>query len=504
MAITRDRWSSRSIFIIAAIGSAVGLGNIWRFPYVCYENGGGAFLIPYFVALFTAGIPLMILEYGLGQRMQAGAPLAFWKIRRGWEWLGWWAILTGFAVIVYYAVLMAWCFCYLMYSLKLSWQPDAQSFFFQRFLQMSGSPAELGGIRWPILIGLVLTWLSIYFAIFKGVKSVGKVVLVTVPLPILLIGVFVVRGLTLPGAIEGLRFYLTPDFGQLLNPRVWLAAYGQVFFTLSLAFGVLIAYSSYLPKKSDINNNAFMTSLADAGISFFAGFAIFSTIGYLAFQSNQPVDEVITEGIALAFIAYPTAISLLPFAPVLGVLFFLLLLTLGIDSAFSLVEAGVAGVEDEWHIPRRWIVVGICVLAFLAGLVFTTRAGLHWLDVADHFLTNFGLATVGLLECIVVGYLYGTRRFRRLVNEHSDFRIGVWWDICILVITPLVLIVSLVRIAWERFQIPYGGYPQWVLYVGGWGLVLACIVLALILMATSRRSPGDLEAQAEEPTPSTD
>ena len=492
----RDRWSSRPIFIIAAIGSAVGLGNIWRFPYVCYENGGGAFLIPYFVALFTAGIPLMILEYGLGQRMQAGAPLAFWKIRKGWEWLGWWAILTGFGIVIYYAVIMAWCFCYLAYSLKLSWQPDTASFFFQRFLQSGEGPGQLGGLRWPILVGLALTWISIYFAIFKGVKSVGKVVMVTVPLPVILIGVFVVRGLTLPGAIEGLRFYLTPDFGQLLNPRVWLAAYGQVFFTLSLGFGVLIAYSSYLPKTSDVNNNAFITSLADAGISFFAGFAVFSTIGYLAFQNSQPVSEVITQGIGLAFIAYPTAISLLPLAPVFGILFFILLLTLGIDSAFSLVEAGVAGIEDEWHIPRRYIVIGICLLAFIGGIVFTTRAGLYWLDIADHFLTNFGLATVGLLECIVVGYLYGTRRFRSLVNPHSDFRVGIWWDVCILVITPLILVISLGRIAWERFRVPYEGYPQWALALGGWGLVLACVILAIILMVGSRRSPGDLEAAA--------
>ena len=306
----RDRWSSRKVFLLASIGSAVGLGNVWRFSYVCYQNGGGAFLIPYFVALFTAGIPLMILEYAIGQMMNGAAPVSFARIKQRYEWIGWWSLLIGFVVMTYYTVIMSWCFSYLLYSLKLSWGNSAQDFFFNNFLALSSGHGNLGGIRWPILGGLIIVWLSIFFCIIKGAKSVGKVVLITVPLPVICLVILVIRGITLPGAMEGLKFYLTPDFKMLLKPDVWLAAYSQIFFSLSLGFGVLIAYASYLPKKSDVVNNAFITGLADAGISFFAGFAVFSTLGYLACATGVGVEDVVTAGPGLAFVTYPTIISL--------------------------------------------------------------------------------------------------------------------------------------------------------------------------------------------------
>ncbi len=326
--VGRDRWMNRAAFTMAAIGSAVGLGNVWRFPFVAYQNGGGAFLIPYLVALLTAGIPLMILEYGLGQKMQGSAPHSFAKVGKRWEWLGWWAILVGFIIVAYYAVVMAWCWNYLYYSVSLAWKGQTQDFFYHRVLRLTDGPGELGGIRWPVVLGLVLTWVSIIWIVRHGVRRVGKVVMITVPVPIILIAVFVVRGLTLPGAMEGIKYYLTPDFSKLLEPRVWLAAYGQIFFSLSLGFGILIAYASYLPRRSDVNNNALITSFANCGTSYFAGFAVFSILGYFAQITGMGVQKVVAGGPGLAFVTYPQAISLLPGVPSLfGVLFFLTLLT---------------------------------------------------------------------------------------------------------------------------------------------------------------------------------
>lgn len=488
MAEKRDRWDSRTGFVLAAIGSAVGLGNVWRFPYICYKNGGGAFLIPYFVALLTAGIPLLILEYALGHRMQAGAPKSFEKVSQKTAYVGWWAVFAGFGIVTYYAVIMAWCFGYLIHALNLAWGADAEFFFMNTFLQRSSGPGVLGSIRWPVLAGLAATWISILLIIHKGVKSVGKVVLVTVPLPVLLLIIMVIRGVTLPGAAEGLRYYLTPNFEALTDPNVWLAAYGQIFFTLTIGFGVMVAYASYLPKKSDISNNAFITGLVNCGTSFLAGFAVFSTLGYLANVTGKGVEDVVSTGLSLAFITYPTMIRLLPFAAsVFGIIFFLMLLTLGIDSAFSLVEAAVAAGRDHWKLSRKTINLFTCSLAFLLGLIFCTEAGLYWLDIVDHFINNFGLVLIGLFECLAIGYVFGTEKMREYVNSVSEIKLGVWWDWLIKVIVPVILVITVVMSTVNLLRVPYGNYPQWALVIGGWGLAL--LILALALLANRRWLP---------------
>jgi NSS family neurotransmitter:Na+ symporter len=488
MAKARDRWDSRAGFVLAAVGSAVGLGNVWRFPYICYKNGGGAFLIPYFVALLTAGIPLLILEYALGHRMQAGAPKSFENVSQKTGYVGWWAVFAGFAIVTYYAVIMAWCFGYLIHSLSVAWGANAESFFHYTFLQLSSGPGALGSIRWPVLLGLVATWISILLIIHKGVKSVGKVVLVTVPLPLLLLVIMVIRGVTLPGAAEGLRYYLTPNFEALTDPNVWLAAYGQIFFTLTIGFGVMIAYASYLPKKSDIANNAFITGLVNCGTSFLAGFAVFSTLGYLAHVTGTGVEDVVSSGISLAFITYPTMIRLLPFgASIFGLIFFLMLLTLGIDSAFSLVEAAVAAGRDRWKISRKAINLFTCGIAFILGLVFCTEAGLYWLDIVDHFINNFGLVLIGLFECLAIGYVFGAKKMRDYINSVSEIKLGAWWDWLIKVIVPIILVITVIMSTVNLLRVPYGSYPQWALLIGGWGVAL--LILALALMANRRWLP---------------
>lgn len=471
---------------MAAVGSAVGLGNLWRFPYVVYENGGGAFLIPWVVALVTAGIPLLMLEFALGHMMRAGAPKSFHNIARS-SWVGWGCLLNGFVIVSYYAVVMGWVFVYLYYSIGVQWGDRAEEFFFKDFLGLSSGPGELGGMRWPVLLGLVLTWISIFLIIFKGVRVVGKVVAVTVPLPALLILLFVARGMTLDGALEGLKFYLKPDFSKLLDPKVWLAAYAQVFFSLSLAFGIMVAYASYLHERSDVVGSAIITAALDAGISFVAGFAVFSVLGYLAFQKGVGVPEVVAGGPSLAFVTYPTAIKLLPFgASFFGLCFFLMLLTLGIDSAFSLVEAFVAGVKDVWNISRTKATLISCLLPMIGGLIFCTKGGLYWLDIVDHFITNFGLTFFGAVECLVVA-LFGRRILKEHMNRVSKIKVGKWWDFCIGVLTPLILVISIVMNLIERIRKPYEGYPGWALALGGWGVVALVIIAALILGYLSRR-----------------
>lgn len=489
--VARDRWLNRPAFLFAAIGSAAGLGNAWRFPYVCYQNGGGAFLIPFLIALITAGIPLLILEFALGQKMQAGAPGAIAKIKKGWEGLGWGAIIISFVIMTYYAVIMAWGWNYLTSSLSVAWRGKAAEFFYRDILSLTVSPLNLGEISVPVIIGLALTWLIVWLILHRGVKVLGKVVLITVPLPVILLLILTIRAISLPGAFEGLSYYLKPDFSVLLDYNVWLAAYSQVFFSLSLGFGIMIAYASYLPRKSDITSNAIITAIADALIAFIAGFAVFGTLGYMAGVQNVDVEGVVTEGIALAFIAYPEAISLLPVgAGIFGLIFFLTLITLGIDSVFSITEAVITGFDDKFKISRSNLVAIICILGFLSGIIFTFGSGLYWLDIIDFFITNFGLAIIGLLQCILVGWVYNPAKMRAFINPISDRNLGVWWDYSIKYFTPFVLGISVIAALIQRIRFPYQDYPTSSLFLGGW-LIIVLIIPISFFLAKVKASQDD-------------
>jgi NSS family neurotransmitter:Na+ symporter len=474
---------------MAAVGSAVGLGNVWRFPYVAYSSGGGAFLIPYFVALFTAGIPMLILEMGIGQRMQKGAPLAFGAIRKPLQWFGWWAAGLSAGIVIYYSTILAWSWVYLWHSFSLSWGDKPETFFIQSVLQRSSDPGELG---WPVLslvIGMAITWLAIYLILRKGVRNVSKVVMVTVPLPLLLLVILLIRGLTLPGAMDGIRFYLTPDFSKLTDIRIWLRAYGQIFFSLSLASGVMIGYGSYLEKKAEITNSAFITGLANCGTSFFAGFVVFSMLGYLAKVQGLPVPEVTASGTGLAFVAFPTAISQLPaLNSLFGLIFFIALLTLGIDSAFALQEAFTTGFYDKWNIPPKKM-AGIFVLfAFPISLLFVTRGGFFWFDIVDKWICDFGLVISGFIQCIAVGFLYPIHEFRDYLNAQSEVRIGKWWIWELRYVTPGILVVILVGNLYQEITKGYEGYSRWATLIGGWGTLLFLVFLGYILWKCPKRS----------------
>lgn len=489
MTETREQWHSRTAFIMAAIGSAVGLGNVWRFPYVAFDSGGGAFLIPYFTALFTAGIPMLILEMGLGQRLQRGAPLAFGAIRPRLQWFGWWAAGLSAAIVIYYSTILSWSWVYLWHSLGLRWGDQPEAFFFQEVLRRSAGPGDMGKLVWPLVAGMAATWGLIYLILRKGVRSVSKVVMITVPLPMILLVILLIRGLTLPGAFEGIRYYLTPDFSKLKDINIWLRAYGQIFFSLSLASGVMIGYGSYLGKKAEITNSALITGLANCGTSFFAGFVVFSMLGYLARVQGVPVKEVTTSGTGLAFVAFPTAISQLPALNTLfGIIFFATLLTLGIDSAFALQEAFTTGFYDKWRIPTEKLARTFVLIAFPLSLVFVTQGGFYWFDIVDKWLCDFGLVISGLIQCLVIGYLYPVHDFRDYLNKQSEIPLHVLWVWMLRFIVPVVLLVILVLNLKQEIQTPYGDYPRWATLVGGWGTVLFWAVLGFVLWKCPTRT----------------
>ena len=567
---SRERWGGRLAFIMAAVGSAVGLGNVWRFPATAFQNGGGAFLIPYFVALLTAGIPIMIIEYAIGQRFQQGAPGALARVKPWFRWVGWFAVLVGMTITFYYTVIMAYAWRYMVASPGMEWTrpaaftedgrriPADRIALYHRAANdrerarieklEKGKPRDerleilsagqvsarreaerskprerrkyyvslddniahyfnengLGGFHpgewragrnrsdmakpaWGLVIWSGVTWLLIFIIIASGVKNVGRVAMITVPLPLALLLVMLLRGVTLDGAAEGIRFYLKPDWSALSSARVWIAAYGQVFFSLTLGFGTLIAYASYMPDDSDISNNAFITSFANCATSFFAGFAVFSILGYLAYiKGGVPVASVVKGGPGLVFVTYPLAIAHLPglWPPLIGVLFFVCLLSLGIDSAFSLVEGALTAVADSVRKRRVALTAGVCGVGFLFSLPFATRSGMMWLDIVDNWMSNYGLVLVGLLECIAVGYFSNFSELRRYINRRSEIHLDAWFDLFVKVITPAVLIYLLGAQFGRDVMKPYGGYDAILpgaINVAGWGWFFVIVFISLIL-----------------------
>ena len=494
----RETWGTRGGFVLAAVGSAVGLGNLWGFPYKLYSYGGGAFLIPYIVAMFCIGIPLLILEFSLGHFTQRAAPDAFRRANKRLEFVGWWGIILGFVIITYYPTILAYCFSYMGDSLAsiftgapLPWAGEgiegvrnASRYFFEDYLT-GGS--YIGPFRIEILIMLVLAWVLMYFCIFRGVSLVGKIVWLTVPLPWIMLLILAVRGLTLEGCMKGLTFYLDPDWTQLAKPTTWRYAFGQVFFSLSLAFGVMLTYASFLHRKSDINNNAAIIGIADFATSFIGGIAIFATIGGMAHVTAMagqpiPVSEVVDGGPGLAFVAFPYALAQLPAPAWWSMIFFFMLVTLGIDSAFSITESVLAGIVDKTGWRRSIVLPVMSLVGIGTGLMYVTIDGLSFLGTVDGFVNGtWGIAFIGLLECVALGWFSRLDVLRDHANERSDWRLGRWWNALIRIIIPVVLGTLFFWSLYDNVQQYKAG--EFLRDVDGNWIVNDCIGMGIMVVA---------------------
>ncbi|MFV0440344.1 MAG: sodium-dependent transporter [Lachnospirales bacterium] len=492
---SRQKWNSKMGFILSAVGSAVGLGNIWRFPYTLYENGGGGFLIPYFVAVFTAGIPILILEYVLGSKYRGSAPLAFARNNKKFEWVGWIPTLLSLMIILYYSSIVSWAMNYMILSFTRGWGADPNAFFFGDFLQMTGSGFDFGTINFKVLIGLLIVWGGTYLlcskSIDKGIEKVNKVLL---PLLGITMVIIIIRGVTLEGSTIGLNVLFTPDFSKLLDAKVWMAAYSQVFFSLSVAMGVMITYSSYLPKDSDVVNTAFITGLANSAFEFTVAIGIFGILGYMSATSGQPVTEVVTAGMGLAFVAFPTGFNLMGgFGGVLGVVFFASLVFAGFTSFISLTEAFIMPFIDKFKIERKKAYAIVCGGGFLISSIYSTGAGLIILDIVDYFVNTYVIVTVGIIEAVVVCYVFKLDSFKEYANRVSIQKVGKMWVYSLMFIVPIFLTLNLVVSAFTLFTSGYGGYSFSELAAFGGGTLLVIAIVTGILNNMPWKNPSDTD-----------
>lgn len=480
----RGQWGSKVGFILAVVGSAVGLGNIWRYPYLLYSNGGGAFLIPYFIALFTAGIPLVLLEYGFGHKFRGSAPLAFARGNKKFEWLGWWPSFASFVILTYYTMILSWAINFLFASFGQTWGADPDSYFFNDFLQLSSGPFDFGGMVWPIFFGITVIWAINWFISYKGVSGgIEKLNKVLLPMLLGIMIIIVLRGITLEGASVGLNRLFTPDWSRVRDLRVWIDAYGQVFFSLSLAMGILITYSSYLPKKSDLNNTAFITAFANSGFEFLCAIGVFGILGFMATSQGVPIEDVASQSIGLAFIVFPKVFTLMgPLGTLFGVLFFASLVFAGLTSSISLMEAFVGAVTDKTGASRKKVVTITAIVGYLISVLYATGAGLYFLDIVDNWMNSFSIVVIGLLEAVIIGWVIGADKIRAHTNSVSIYSIGKWWEVMIKFVTPAILVYMVGNNLIREIRTPYGGgdYSTSALFLLGWSVLGAIIVLSIV------------------------
>lgn len=473
----RATWTGRSMFLFAAIGSAIGLGNIWRFPYIAYDNGGGAFLLPYVVALITAGVPVLVLDYVLGHRFRGSAPLVWRRISARTEAIGWVQTIITYIIAVYYAVILAWSTIYTWFSLKLAWGEDPAAFFVGDFLHADNESINSTTVVWPIAITLAVIWVLIVAVMALGVrKGTGMLSSVFVPTLIVLFLILVGRSLFLPGAGKGLEAFFTPRWSALADPTVWMAAYGQIFYSLAIAFGIMMTQASYLKRRSNLSGLGTVVGLSNSGFEVLAGIGVFSTLGFMASTSGVAVDEVATSGIGLAFIAFPTIINQMPGGPLFGVLFFGSLFIAGFTSLVTIVEVVVSSFQDKFCLERRTASIAVGMACAVPSLVlFPVTTGLGSLDIVDKFVNVLGIVLIAVISTVTIGWvLKRTPELRAHVNAVSSLQLGRWWDFSLTVITPLILGITFILEVRLLLIEGYGGYASHKVVIFGWilGLVL--------------------------------
>jgi len=486
-AAPRQQWS-RLGFVLAASGSAIGLGNIVFFPANAYRFGGGAFYVPYLVALLLVGIPLMIVELALGQQRRRAYPQALAAVsgRRG-EWLGWWALANCAVVTLYYVTILAWAIGMAVAALGGLWRPEVATpgFDAATMPNPAGSFYRLVSGPWPLLF-VALVWAANAWILRRGTASIERAVKVFVPAMWGLMVVLLLRGLTLPGGLDGALCLFTPDLAGMADPAVWQGAFSQIFFTLSVGFGVLTAYGSYLPRTSDTVNDAVTVSLLNCGFEYLAGTAIFAIL--FAFSAVPQASTV-----AMMFFVVPHGIAQLPGGPVavilFGVLFFVLLLMAGLSSSVSMIEGVVSALLDRFELSRRRAVLVVCAAGALAGSLFALpfivdpgtasngTLGLTLLDLVDHWAFSYGLLLVGLSQCLLVGWGHGAARLREGINASSSWRLGRWFDLLVRWVAPGIVAAILLSSLGQEVGGGLYGASYAESYAPGWAWLAALPVL---------------------------
>ncbi|XP_039974570.1 sodium- and chloride-dependent betaine transporter-like [Xiphias gladius] len=520
----REQWRKKREYILAAAGNVVGLGNVWRFPYLCYKNGGGAFLFPYFFFALLCGMPLFLLETVIGQYTQEGAITCWTKLcplAQG----------TGYSIIVIqlysrlYSIILAWALLYLIWCFRdpLPWancnnpwntdgcvdvisanwtaihsgnltinltsgnltKSSVSEFWERGVLSITGGIEEVGTVKWELLLCLLACWVACYFCIWKGVRSTGKVVYFTAVFPYVTLAILLVRGLTLPGAWQGVVYYLYPDPSHLVNLQVWMEACAQVLFSYGVASGTIITLGSYNKVKNNCYKDSLWLCVLNSSTSFVSGFAVFSALGFMAHKQGIPISMVVESGPGLAFIAFPQAVAMMPLPQFWAACFFIMLILLGLDTLFAGLETITSSVIDMFptQMRRPWrreiFLILFCSVCFIIQIPLTTQGGVYLFQLVDYYGANGAcILFVSLFQCVAVGWAFGAERTFDAVEDMTGQRPWVFFKLCWRYFTPLICIVGFICsfLDYQPLTSNRGYvYPDWAYHLG-WAMALSSIV----------------------------
>ncbi|NP_001161606.1 neurotransmitter transporter-like protein [Saccoglossus kowalevskii] len=533
----REQWAKKADFMLACIGYAVGLGNVWRFPYLAYKSGGGAFLIPYFIMLIFVGIPLLYMELALGQYIRLGPVGAFKKIAPFLKGTGVATVVMTYLLCTYYNVIMAWALFYLVasfvsplpYGTCGNWWntdkcfsyedlenlgenetqpnnsiPPTQEYFDHRVLQISSGLEDFGSMVWELFLFLSIAWILVYLCIWKGIKLSGKIVYFTATFPYFVFVVLLIYACTLPGAVDGIKYFLQPDWEMLLDPAVWTAAAAQNFNSIGIGFGTLIAMSSYNKFNNNIFADVMTVSLINAGTSLLAAFTIFAILGYMAYVAGPgvTVDDVVTDGPGLVFVSVPTAFPEMPAGNLWSFLFFFMLCCLALDSQFAMTEVVITTIMDAYptlvkkYLRRKELLVLIVVvIAFCVGLPTIFEGGMYWFQIMDWYTAVIAVIIIATFEVIAISYIYGAGRLSRNVKEMMGELPNIFFRVCWWVISPILCGFIFISNCASYEVVTYGDYvyPDWVELFGWMVTSMSIVWIPLGMVHSLVVSKGNLK-----------
>ncbi|XP_055912057.1 sodium-dependent nutrient amino acid transporter 1-like [Eupeodes corollae] len=501
----RPNWSNGLEFLMSCISMSVGLGNVWRFPFTAYENGGGAFLIPYIVVLILIGKPMYYLEMILGQ-FTSRSSVKVWSVCPAFVGVGIGQAYATIAIITYYSSLLSLTLYYFVVSFQavLPWtycrdewgpqcvpsngssnnfsdvteqlQTSSEMYFLKNVLNEKSDITD--GVGYPNLDltgTLFVSWIVIFLVIANGVKSSGKAAYFLALFPYVVLIALLIRAVTLDGAVDGIIFFLKPNWSELANPKVWKEAVVQCFFSLAVGIGPIVMFSSYNKFNYGIYRDAMIVTTLDTFTSMLAGITIFGILGNLAHNLNtENISDVVRGGTGLAFISYPDAIAKFQFIPQLfAVLFFFMLFVLGVGSIVALQSTIVTIICDRFtSLKFPYVAFVTCLLGFFCSIVYVTPGGQWILNLVDFFGGTFVVFALAIFEMVGIAWIYGLQNFCDDVEFMMDKKVSTYWRLCWTVFTPGLMIIIFIYSMATLQPLKYSGleYPESAT-IAGWTIL---------------------------------
>ena len=483
----KNEWGSNLSFVLAMVGSAVGLGNIWRYPYVLYTNGGGAFYIPYIVAILLMGIPFLILEYGVGYNFKSSFPKAIRKINGKAELLGWLLPISVFIIMIYYSCILGWDGIYVILSLFKGWGADPNTYFTATLLQSTESASGITTFIPIIAIAMLISWVIVWYISHKDLEEgLGRVSKILVPLLFVIMIVIVLFSLTLPGAMIGLKELFSPNWSLLLDFNIWMAAFGQIIFSLSLGMSIAFTYASYTGEDGDLITNSLAIAFANCAFENFCALGVFSILGYMSLQSGTAVADLVTQGTGLVFIAYPTVLNVLgQYAYIIGPLFFLTVYLAGLTSILSTIEPLSFSIQNKFSWSRKKTMTVLCIIGAALSMIYATAYGGTLLGYVDAFINQIAILFGVIFECIVFAWIFDIESIIPVLNKRSrTLKLGKWWTAIVKFILPIF--ITIVWLGGVLDTIKSGSSDQLIVFE-----ILTVIIVGLTILFTKLHAKNE-------------